>query len=215
MLKLLLYQCAKKNHKVYISDFKGGIDYNSPFFRKNTEIITSYDKFDKLLKIIVDEEMPKRTKLLLDFEVKNINEYNKLNPADKVPYIILAVDEVAEVLDKTGMTKEKKAKIAEWEANLSKIARLARALNISLILATQRPDANVLPGQIKNNLDFRLCGRADDVLSQIILDNTSAADLIPKDGMGMFVNQVVWSLKDTTMSINHEKGIIQFLLIIG
>lgn len=59
--------------------------------------------------------------------------------------------------------------------------------SIRLILATQRPDANILPGQIKNNLDFRVCGRADNVLSQIILDNTSAADQIPKDAKGRFI----------------------------
>lgn len=56
-----------------------------------------------------------------------------------------------------------------------------------LILATQRPDANILPGQIKNNLDFRVCGRAENVLSQIILDNTSVADQISKDARGRFI----------------------------
>ena len=56
-----------------------------------------------------------------------------------------------------------------------------------MILATQRPDANILPGQIKNNLDFRVCGRADTTLSQIILDNSSAADQIPKDARGRFI----------------------------
>ena len=69
----------------------------------------------------------------------------------------------------------------------STLARLGRAFGIHLILATQRPDANILPGQIKNNLDFRVCGRADNVLSQIILDNTSAADQIPKDARGRFI----------------------------
>jgi S-DNA-T family DNA segregation ATPase FtsK/SpoIIIE len=56
-----------------------------------------------------------------------------------------------------------------------------------LILATQRPDANILAGQIKNNIDFRVCGRADDVLSQIILDNTKASDMIPKYSQGSFI----------------------------
>ena len=56
-----------------------------------------------------------------------------------------------------------------------------------MILATQRPDATIIPGQIKNNLDFRVCGRADNILSQIILDNTSAAEQIPKDARGRFI----------------------------
>ena len=60
-------------------------------------------------------------------------------------------------------------------------------LGIHLILATQRPDAAIIPGQIRNNMDFRVCGRADSVLSSIILDNTDAADLIPKDARGRFL----------------------------
>lgn len=64
---------------------------------------------------------------------------------------------------------------------LSTIARQGRAFGIHFIAGTQRPDSNILPGQIKNNRDLRICGRADAVLSQIILDKTDAADLIPKD----------------------------------
>ena len=67
------------------------------------------------------------------------------------------------------------------------IARQGRAFGIHLILATQRPDANIIPGQIKNNIDFRVCGRADNVLSQIVLDNTDANSKIPKDSQGRFL----------------------------
>ena len=69
---------------------------------------------------------------------------------------------------------------------IADLARLGRAFGIHLILATQRPDATIIPGQIRNNMDFRVCGRADNVLSQIILDNTSAAEQIPKDARGRF-----------------------------
>ena len=85
------------------------------------------------------------------------------------------------------LNKEQKQKIAEIEANLATIARLGRAFGIHLILSTQRPDANILSGQIKNNIDIRVCGRADDVLSQIILDKTDASDLIHKDAQGRFL----------------------------
>lgn len=94
---------------------------------------------------------------------------------------------LAEVLDRTGRSKEDKERLGQIENKLSTIARLGRALGIHLILSTQRPDAAVIPGQIKNNLDFRVCGRADNVLSQIILDNTSAAEQIPKDARGRFI----------------------------
>ena len=75
------------------------------------------------------------------------------------------------------------------EATGEGLPRLGRAFGIHLILATQRPDANVIPGQIKNNLDFRVCGRADDILSGIILGNSSADDQIPKDARGRFILQ--------------------------
>lgn len=100
---------------------------------------------------------------------------------------IFACDEVAEILDKTGLTKEQKDKVSLIESKLSVIARQGRAFGIHLILSTQRPDANILSGQIRNNIDCRVCGRADNVLSQIILDSTAAAEQIPKDAAGRFL----------------------------
>ena len=89
--------------------------------------------------------------------------------------------------DRARKQRELDGLLAQIENRLSTIARLGRAFGIHLILATQRPDANIIPGQIKNNMDFRVCGRADSVLSQIILDNTSAAEQIPKDARGRFI----------------------------
>ena len=91
------------------------------------------------------------------------------------------------MLDRTGTDSQQKKLIAQIENKLSTIARLGRAFGIHLILATQRPDATIIPGQIRNNMDFRVCGRADNVLSQIILDSTSAAEQIPKDAQGRFI----------------------------
>ena len=75
------------------------------------------------------------------------------------------------------------------QKNINTIARLGRAFGIHLILATQRPDANILNGQIKNNISYKICGRADQVLSQIILDSTDASINIPSDAQGLFINQ--------------------------
>ena len=117
---------------------------------------------------------------------KDLDTYNEVT-GESLPRIVFACDEVAEMLDKTGRSKESKEVLAQIENKLATLSRLGRAFGIHLILATQRPDANILPGQIKNNLDFRVCGRADNVLSQIILDNTSSADQIPKDARGRFI----------------------------
>lgn len=72
------------------------------------------------------------------------------------------MDEVAEILDKTGLTKEEKEQVTRIENRLSTIARQGRAFGIHLFLSTQRPDANILSGQIKNNIGYRICGRADN-----------------------------------------------------
>ena len=106
---------------------------------------------------------------------------------NKLPRIVFACDEVAEMLDRTGADGERKKLLSQIENRLATLARLGRAFGIHLILATQRPDANVIPGQIRSNMDFRVCGRADSILSGIILGNGDADEQIPKDARGRFI----------------------------
>ena len=119
----------------------------------------------------------------------SLKDFNRLRPGSKLRRILFVIDEIAELTDTTGMDKPHKEEAAAIVNNLSTIARQGRALGIHLVVSTQRPDAMVVPGQIKNNLDGRICGKADNVLSQIILDKTDAADCIPKDSQGLFLNQ--------------------------
>lgn len=183
LLKLLLMQCVKKDAEVYIADFKGGVDF-SPAWHRNCKIITEETELLDVLTMIV-KELENRKVLFRESGCANLTEYQKYHDAKRY---IFACDEVAEILDKTGLSKEQKELVTKIESKLSVIARQGRAFGIHLILATQRPDANILSGQIRNNIDYRVCGRADNVLSQIILDNTDAADQIPKDAQGLFVN---------------------------
>ena len=178
LLRLLLKQCIAKGYKVFLADYKGGVDYPGEWHQSCT-IITDTTELIPCLTDIVSE-LYRRKDLFLACGAANISEYNR-NSSETLTHIIFAVDELAELVDKTGASKDQKAQIDEVISMMSTIARLGRAFGINLILSTQRPDANILPGQIKNNLDIRICGRADNVLSQIILDNTSAADRIPKE----------------------------------
>lgn len=184
LLKLLLMQALRKGAEVYIADFKGGVDFPKVWHEKCRMCFTEEDLCDTLDRLV--EELERRKSALKALGCPNIDAYNEIaeRPLQR---LIFACDEVAEVLDKTGRSKEDKELLAQIENRLSTIARLGRAFGIHLILATQRPDANIIPGQIKNNMDFRVCGRADSVLSQIILDNTSAAEQIPKDARGRFI----------------------------
>lgn len=93
--------------------------------------------------------------------------------------IISVIDELAEILDKKRFPKAQHARIDNIIGYLSIIACTGRAFGVHLILGTQRPDAAVVPGQIKDNISFKCCGRAENVLSQIILDDARASELIP------------------------------------
>ena len=178
LLKLLLMQALHKGAMVWLADFKGGVDYSHTWGGLCEMVFTESDLLTTLDKLV--HMLEQRKAAFRSVGCANLDEYNqKLGCC--VPRCIFACDEVAELLDRTGADNEKKKLLAQIENRLSTIARQGRAFGIHLILATQRPDANVLPGQIKNNMDFRVCGRAGNVLSQIILDNTSAAEQIPKD----------------------------------
>ena len=185
LLRCLLYQAIMKGAVVCIADFKGGVDYSSTLWREHSCLVTDENSLLENLSYLV-ETINVRKQMLLDAECKNIDEYNEKKNGH-LQRAVFACDEVAELLDKTGMNKEGKERVDKIISYLSTIARLGRAFGIHLILATQRPDANVLPGQIKNNIVGRACGAADNVLSQIILDSTDAADLIPKETHGRFL----------------------------
>ena len=124
-------------------------------------------------------EMDNRYSLLKDAMVRNIKEYNdkfkqrKLNPENGhryLPYIVLVVDEFADLI----MTAGK-----EVETPIARLAQLARAIGIHLIIATQRPSVNVITGMIKANFPARIAFRVmSKIDSRTILDAGGADQLI-------------------------------------
>jgi len=186
LLKLLLMQAVKKDALVSIADFKGGVDFPAVWHRECRMVFEANDLLHLLTQYV--EELERRKAVFRDAGIANIDQYNAANCTSlRLHRMIFACDEVAELLDKTGLDKQGKELVLQIENKLSTIARQGRAFGIHLILATQRPDATILAGQIRNNIDCRVCGRADNVLSQIILDSTDAADQIPKDAQGRFI----------------------------
>ena len=129
-------------------------------------------------------EMDARYDLLKDAMVRNIKEYNtkfkerKLNPNEGhhyLPYIILVIDEFADLI----MTAGK-----EVETPIARLAQLARAIGIHLIIATQRPSVNVITGIIKANFPARIAFRVTSKIdSRTILDNSGADQLIGRGDM--------------------------------
>ncbi|NER13950.1 DNA translocase FtsK [Leptobacterium flavescens] len=129
-------------------------------------------------------EMDNRYELLKNAMVRNIKEYNtkfkarKLNPNDGhkfLPYIVLVVDEFADLI----MTAGK-----EVETPIARLAQLARAIGIHLIIATQRPSVNVITGIIKANFPARIAFRVTSKIdSRTILDSQGADQLIGRGDM--------------------------------
>ncbi len=129
-------------------------------------------------------EMDNRYELLKNAMVRNIIEYNekfkqrKLNPAEGhrfLPYIVLVVDEFADLI----MTAGK-----EVETPIARLAQLARAIGIHLIVATQRPSVNVITGIIKANFPARVAFRVTSKIdSRTILDTGGADQLIGRGDM--------------------------------
>ncbi|PKP26515.1 MAG: cell division protein FtsK [Bacteroidetes bacterium HGW-Bacteroidetes-2] len=129
-------------------------------------------------------EMDSRYDLLKDAMVRNIAEYNvkfkarKLNPNEGhkfLPYIVLVVDEFADLI----MTAGK-----EVETPIARLAQLARAIGIHLIIATQRPSVNVITGIIKANFPARIAFRVTSKIdSRTILDSSGADQLIGRGDM--------------------------------
>ncbi len=129
-------------------------------------------------------EMDNRYDLLKDASVRNIKEYNAkfkkrmLNPENGhrfLPYIILVVDEFADLI----MTAGK-----EVETPIARLAQLARAIGIHLIIATQRPSVNVITGIIKANFPARIAFRVTSKIdSRTILDSQGADQLIGRGDM--------------------------------
>lgn len=184
LLKLLLMQAVQKGAEVYIADFKGGVDFPKAWRQKYRMCFTEADLLQTLDQLV--DIQKERSELFARAGCEKLAVYNRAT-GERLPRLIFACDEVAEVLDSTGRDKTDKEFRKKIESRLSTLARLGRAFGIHLILATQRPDTNVIPGQIRSNMDFRVCGRADSILSGIILGNSSADEQIPKDTSGRFI----------------------------
>ena len=150
---------------------------------KETPVITDTQKVVRTLRSLC-KEMDDRYKLLEAARVKNIKEYNekflerKLNPGKGhrfLPYIVLIIDEYADLIITAGK---------DVEIPLTRLAQLARAIGIHLVIATQRPTASIITGNIKANFPVRIAFYVrSSIDSRTILDESGANQLIGRGDM--------------------------------
>ena len=169
-------------------------------------IITDTSKVVSVLNSLCIE-MENRLELLKKAEVRNIKEYNekfvarRLNPNEHkfMPYIVLIIDEFADIILTAGK---------EVENPVSRLAAVARAAGIHLIIATQRPSVTVITGAIKTNIPGRIAFRVNQgVDSRTILDQVGANQLIGKGDMLFSCNGSIERVQCAFIDTDEVKAI--------
>jgi S-DNA-T family DNA segregation ATPase FtsK/SpoIIIE len=139
-----------------------------------TPVITEPEKCISALKWAV-AEMERRYKELADVRKRNIAEYNDLKKEEGMPYIVIVIDELADLMMMAAR---------DVEALIVRIAQKARAVGIHLVLATQRPSVDVITGLIKANIPARIAfTTASQVDSRTIIDQVGAEKLLGQGDM--------------------------------
>ncbi len=139
-------------------------------------VVTEADRAKAALKWAVGE-METRYRRFAGATARNVTAFNetRVDPADRMPYIVIVIDELADLMMRDGKTVEEP---------IVRLAQKARATGIHLVLATQRPSVNVVTGLIKANFPSRIAfAMASQIDSRTILDAPGAEDLIGRGDM--------------------------------
>lgn len=139
-----------------------------------TPVITEVEKTINALRWTV-AEMERRLRVLSESGKRDIQSYNKAFPEEKMPYIVAVLDELADLMALAAN---------EVEAAVVRLAQMARAVGIHLVLATQRPSVNVITGLIKANMPARIAFTVTSSIdSRTIIDSSGAEKLLGKGDM--------------------------------
>lgn len=134
-----------------------------------TPVIVEPDKVVSALKWAI-VEMDKRYKTFAEVGARNLDAYNKMSGFSAMPYIVIIIDEMADIMLYSP---------AEVEDSINRLAQMARATGIHLVLATQRPSVDVITGLIKANIPARVAFSVSSMMdSRVILDTPGAEKLL-------------------------------------
>lgn len=139
-----------------------------------TPVIVEPEKVVSALKWAISE-MERRYKLFAEVGVRNIAGYNELSGFQAIPYIVIIIDELADIILFAP---------SEVEDSITRLAQMARATGIHLVLATQRPSVDVLTGLIKANINCRISFNVNSMIdSRVIIDSPGAEKLLGRGDM--------------------------------
>ncbi len=139
-----------------------------------TPVIVEPDKVVSALKWAT-KEMDRRYKVFAEVGARNIETFNEMSGFQAMPYIVIVIDELADIMLYSP---------AEVEENVTRLAQMARATGIHLVLATQRPSVDVITGLIKANIPTRIAFNVASMMdSRVILDSPGAEKLLGRGDM--------------------------------
>jgi S-DNA-T family DNA segregation ATPase FtsK/SpoIIIE len=168
-----------------------------------TPVITNVPKTINALRWCLNE-MDRRFEVLQNFKKRNIQSYNA-TAKEKMPYIVFIVDELADLMVAAGR---------DIEASVIRLAQMARAVGIHLVLATQRPSVDVITGLIKANMPARIAfSVASSIDSKTILDGMGAEKLLGKGDMLFQTPEISKPkrLQGAYVSDNEIKNIVDYI----
>ena len=169
------------------------------------KVVTEKKKAASALRWAVSE-MENRNRKLASAGARDIRRYNQLQvkPEDRMPRIVIIIDELAELMMSTGK---------EVEESIVRLAQLGRACGMHLIVATQRPSADIITGEIKANIPARIAFAVTDyVNSKVILDSTGAEQLLGNGDMLFHTNQTPKPIRiqGAFVSDDEVEGVMSF-----
>lgn len=171
----LLYRATPEEVKIILVDPKRVelVGYNGiPHLL--TPVIVDTDKILSALKWAM-QEMDRRYKQFAEVGVRNIDSFNELSGFQALPYIVIFVDELADLMAYAPV---------EVEDAICRIAQMARATGIHLVIATQRPSVDVITGLIKANIPSRIAFNVSSMIdSRVIIDTPGAEKLLGRGDM--------------------------------
>lgn len=139
------------------------------------KVVTDADEALEMLNQINEVDKEERMKMIRSCKSRDINSYNEKNPNNRMKRLVVIIDEYADLIQTAEMQGNRK----EFERSLSMLAQKVRSLGIHLIIATQRPSANIVTGVLKANIPYRISFRLPSHTdSQTILDMPGAENLL-------------------------------------
>ena len=143
-------------------------------------VVTDAEEALKLIQRINDVDKEERMTQIRSCRSRDIDSYNEKNPTNRMKRLVIIIDEYADLIQTAEMQGNRK----EFEKFLSMLAQKVRSLGIHMIIATQRPSANIVTGVLKANIPYRISFRLPSHTdSQTILDMSGAENLLGKGDM--------------------------------